>query len=127
MVTAHKGKTKTLRSRCAACGKQFRHADPVARACSPACRQRLYRQRLKAREQVEQERIEAERREQVRALAERMMAKQASEATPEPSEPRHPPEPAPAPRRRYHHVAPLPPSDQEVIIRMPKRFPMTPI
>ena len=125
MVTAHKGKrTKTLRSRCAECGKQFRHADPLARACSSACRQRLYRQRLKAREQAEQEHREAERQERWAAI-ERHLRERIAKVTPEPPEPRRPSNPAPAPRR--HHVDPPPAPDQVVTIIMPKRAPMTPI
>ena len=48
-------KRKTRRSRCASdtCGKQFRHADPNAATCSPACRQRVSRINRKA----EQERV----------------------------------------------------------------------
>ena len=130
MVTAHKRKrTKTLRSRCAECGKQFRHADPLARACSSACRQRLYRQRLKARKQAEQERREAERQERwaaiKRAAIERAARLREQAAQAEPTEPRRPSNPAPAPRR--HRVAPPPAPDQVVTIVMPKRAPMTPI
>ena len=46
---------KTRRSRCASdtCGKQFRHADPSAATCSPACRQRVFRIRRKAKQKRE--------------------------------------------------------------------------
>ena len=54
-------KRKTHRSRCAneTCGKQFRHADPAAKACSSNCKQVLYRIRRKAKEEAEQERESA--------------------------------------------------------------------
>ena len=47
-------KRKTLRSRCASdtCGRQFRHADPSAATCSPACRQRVCRIRQKAKKEA---------------------------------------------------------------------------
>ena len=46
-------KRKTRRSRCASdtCGKQFRHADPNAATCSPACRQRVSRISRKAKQE----------------------------------------------------------------------------
>ena len=46
-------KRKTLRSRCASdtCGRQFRHADPSAATCSPACRQRVSRISRKAEQE----------------------------------------------------------------------------
>ena len=46
-------KRKTRRSRCAneSCGKQFRHADPGAKACSSNCKQVLYRINRKRNEE----------------------------------------------------------------------------
>ena len=57
-------KRKTRRSRCASdtCGKQFRHADPSAATCSPACRQRESRKERKAKQ-------ERERREKYQRMA----------------------------------------------------------
>jgi hypothetical protein len=57
-------KRKTRRSRCAneTCGKQFRHADPAAKACSSNCKQVLYRHRRKAKEEAEKERERKEQR-----------------------------------------------------------------
>ena len=48
-------KRKTRRSRCASdtCGRQFRHADPSAATCSPACRQRVCRISRKAKQERE--------------------------------------------------------------------------
>ena len=57
-------KRKTRRSRCASdtCGRQFRHADPSAATCSPACRQRVCRKKRKAKQ-------ERERREKYQRIA----------------------------------------------------------
>ena len=100
-------KRKTLRSRCASdtCGRQFRHADPSAATCSPACRQRVCRIRRKAKQ--ERERWEmvvrlraARRKEQALAEAERQAAereRQAAARQAEEERRRSQPQPKPAP------------------------------
>ena len=81
-------KTKTLRRRCASesCRKVFRHADPAAKVCSPACRQRVYRVRRKAAEEAEQQRVQAELRDRAATLLARMKARQREQPAPEPLE-----------------------------------------
>ena len=56
-------KRKMLRSRCSnsTCRRQFRHADPSAKTCSPACKQSVYRARRKEAAEREAERQEFER------------------------------------------------------------------
>ena len=80
-------KRKTRRSRCAneTCGKQFRHADPAAKACSSNCKQVLYRHRRKAKEEAEKERERKEKRTRFIACweeqkAEEQAQRQAAEA-----------------------------------------------
>ena len=99
---------KTRRSRCASdtCGKQFRHADPSAATCSPACRQRVFRIRRKAK-QEERERSEkyermtaAVRKQAALAEAERQAAereRQAAARQAEEERRRSQPQPQPAP------------------------------
>ena len=91
---------KTRRSRCASdtCGKQFRHADPSAATCSPACRQRVFRIRRKAK-QEERERSEkyermtaAVRKQAALAEAERQAAARQAEEERRRSQPQ--PQPA---------------------------------
>ena len=57
-------KRKTRRSRCAneSCGKQFRHADPGAKACSSNCKQVLYRINRKRNEEYRKAAAEEWRR-----------------------------------------------------------------
>ena len=97
---------KTRRSRCASdtCGKQFRHADPSAATCSPACRQRVFRIRRKAK-QEERERSEkyermtaAVRKQAALAEAERQAAARQAEEERRRSQPQ--PQPAPEPDDR---------------------------
>ena len=99
-------KRKTRRSRCASdtCGKQFRHADPSAATCSPACRQRVFRIRRKAK-QEERERSEkyermtaAVRKQAALAEAERQAAARQAEEERRRSQPQ--PQPAPEPDDR---------------------------
>ncbi len=57
-------KRKVLRRRCSnsTCRRQFRHADPSAKTCSPACKQAVYRARRKEQEEQEAARQEFERK-----------------------------------------------------------------
>ena len=103
---------KTRRSRCASetCGRQFRHADPSAATCSPACRQRVSRINRKAKQERERrdkyQRIaaaflkrtalaEAERQA---AERERYAAARQAEEERRRSQPQPQPAPAPDPR-----------------------------
>ena len=100
-------KRKTRRSRCASdtCGKQFRHADPNAATCSPACRQRVSRISRKAkqekRERAEKyERMAAVGKQMALAEAERQAAEQERQAAARQAEEerrRSQPQPKPAP------------------------------
>ena len=80
-------KRKTRRSRCAneTCGKQFRHADPAAKACSSNCKQVLYRRNRKANEEAEKERERKEKYARINAYLQKERAleqaqRQAAEA-----------------------------------------------
>ena len=100
-------KRKTLRSRCASdtCGRQFRHADPSAATCSPACRQRESRKERKEKQQRELRerylRIAAVvRKRQAIAEAERQAAERERHAAARQAEEerrRSQPQPQPAP------------------------------
>ena len=125
-------KTKTLRRRCEAeaCGKLYRHADPRSRACSPRCKQRLYRARKKAAEQGAQEQIKAElhgkyARMYARTEAEDSLNRQPAPA-PRPTTAPPPPTPTPAPPARVGGYI-LEPEEQTVIIKVPNTFPGTPL
>ena len=95
-------KTKTLRRRCEAdgCGKLYRHADPRSRACSPRCKQRLYRARKRAADLAEQARLEAENQARLADLAAKLRAdmelreaaklREAPGPTTAPDQPHHP-------------------------------------
>ena len=144
-------KRKTRRSRCAneTCGKQFRHADPAAKACSSNCKQVLYRHRRKAKEEAEKKRglsalarhlmrdvkkLEAEEEAQRQAAeaewqaAERERFAAARQA--EEEERRSQPKPK---RKRYPTVGigglgnPAPKPQVILIPSRPKRAPMTPL
>ena len=124
-------KDKNLRRRCASesCRKVFRHADPAARVCSPACRQRVYRVRRKAAEEAEQQRVQAERRDQVATLLARMKARPREQPAPEPSEPAAS-EPAPQPRRGYlptTRMGLMDDTPRPITIVIPRRPPITPL
>ena len=132
-------KTKTLRRRCASesCRKVFRHADPAAKVCSPACRQRVYRVRRKAAEEAEQQRVQAELRDRAATLLARMKARQREQPVPEPSERngathRRPSEPAaaaPQPRRGHipNRLGLMDDTPRPITIRIPRRPPITPL
>ena len=126
-------KTKTLRRRCEAeaCGKLYRHADPRSRACSPRCKQRLYRARKKAADLAEQERLEAERQDQASDIAARMLAAMKTAPAPgptRPTRPTHQPQPtAPAPPRYLPARPPVEREEVVITIRQPTTFPGTPI
>ena len=127
-------KTKTLRRRCEAdgCGKLYRHADPRSRACSPRCKQRLYRARKRAADLAEQARLEAENQARLADLAAKLRAdmelreaaklREAPGPTTAPDQPHHPAPPRHSPAR--------PPVEREevvITIRQPTTFPGTPI
>ena len=98
---------KTRRSRCASdtCGRQFRHADPSAATCSPACRQRVCRIRRKAKQERERREryvrfMAAFRKQQALAQAEQQAAereRQAAARQAEEERRRSQPQPKPAP------------------------------
>ena len=100
-------KRKTRRSRCASdtCGKQFRHADPSAATCSPACRQRVFRIRRKAKQERERRELyvlfmAARRKQQALAEAEQQAAErelQAAARQAEEERRRSQPQPQPTP------------------------------
>lgn len=87
------------------CGRQFRHASPLAKTCSSACKQAVYRARRKEAAELEAARqefertvkyqrilLEVRRREAERQAAERQAAQEAEDD--------QPPEPTPPPRRK---------------------------
>ena len=128
-------KRKTRRSRCASdtCGKQFRHADPNAATCSPACRQRVSRISRKAkqekRERAEKyERMAAVGKQMALAEAERQAAereRQAAARQAEEERRRSQPQPKPAPepddRRGWVGIGGLGPYEEEKqIITIPR-------
>ena len=98
---------KTRRSRCASdtCGRQFRHADPSAATCSPACRQRVCRIRRKAKQERERREMfarfmAARRKQQALAKAEQQAAERERQAAARQAEEerwRSQPQPKPAP------------------------------
>ena len=127
-------KRKILRRRCAdpACKRLYRYADPRSLFCSQRCRQSAYRERKKAEAQAERERVQAASQElspKWQAIFERLQTER--EAAPGPTAPHHPTahhhptEPAPPPR--LDHFPTPEPEERVVIIRPPKRAPMTPI
>ena len=130
-------KPKRLRRRCASedCRKLYRHADPRAAFCSQACKQRVYRARKKAAAQVAQEQLEAERQAKASAMSVRMVEQAAErerqvesnrQPAPAPRPTTAPPPPTPTPWP-YTHIQPLEPKKQTVTIKVPNRFPGTPL
>ena len=102
-------KRKTRRSRCASdtCGKQFRHADPNAATCSPACRQRVSRISRKAKQEKREHDEKYERmaaavgKQMALAEAERQAAERERHAATRQAEEerrRSQPQPKPAPK-----------------------------
>ena len=138
-------KRKMLRSRCSnsTCRRQFRHADPSAKTCSPACKQAVYRARRKEAAELEAARQEAERAEKYRqiliAVKRRDAERQAAEREvvddlDHPPEDDPPPEPVPL-RRRRKRVHPWyclcgckrEPETREIVIQMKPHYQMTPL
>ena len=131
-----------LRSRCSnpTCGRQFRHADPSAKTCSPACKQAAYRARRKEAAELEAERQEFERTVKYKRIllevrrreAERQAA--AREAEQEAVDDLdHPPEPAPPRRRKRKRSigglgwADEPAEPRKLVITVRPHYQMTPL
>ena len=135
---------KTRRSRCASetCGRQFRHADPSAATCSPACRQRVCRIRRKAKQESDRRetyvRMAAAllkqqalaKAEQQAAERERQAAARQAEEERRRSQPQPKPAPEPDDRGRGRMLGGMWMStepERTITITMPDRAPMTPL
>ena len=126
-------KPKRLRSRCAAedCRKVFRHADRRAATCSKSCKMRVYRARQKARQAFAREQEEAASQAQwdrARAFMQAKARRQVEsnrQPPPAPASAPRPPAPPAAPVRRHSEIPPLDLPERTVVIRLPKRPPMT--
>ena len=135
---------KTRRSRCASetCGRQFRHADPSAATCSPACRQRVCRISRKAKQEREHrekyQRIAAAllkrtalaKAERQAAERERQAAARQAEEERRRSQPQPQPAPEPDDRGRGRMLGGMWMStepERTITITMPDRAPMTPL
>ena len=148
------GKRKDKRNRCAntRCGRQFRHADPRAKTCSPACRSVASRARQKEKAEIEAARQEAEReallkqqreqwllaierREAQREAEERAAREAERQAAERQAAEREVEDDPPRKRRRRKRVHSLhclcgcrrEPEKREIVIQMKPHYKMTPL